>query len=88
MTAPLSHRETDDRYHGEITRHGRFRVVACKDGLQWIAQRRKAGAGGRWVALGYFRTRDALLRLWTALDCPVGPDLTRLPRTFGGSAHG
>lgn len=87
MTAPLSNRETDDSYNGVLARHDRFRVIVCSDGLQWIAQRRKSGSGGRWVALGYFRSRDTLLRLWTGLECPVAPELAQLPRTFRGSTH-
>jgi hypothetical protein len=75
MTIHFSHKETDDRYHAEIVRHGRFRIV-------------KSGAGGRWQALGYFLTRDALIRLWTALDCPVGLELIELPTVFRRGKHG
>jgi hypothetical protein len=82
MTSHLSHRETDDRYHGVIARHGRFRIVVCKDGIQWIVQRKKSGAGGRWEALGYFTTQKALLRLWTALGCPDIAQLGQLPPVF------
>ena len=88
MTIHLSHKETDDRYHAEFVRHDRFRVVVCKDQIQWIVQRKKSGAGGRWQALGYFLTRDALIRLWTALDCPVGRDLIELPTVFRRGKHG
>lgn len=82
--APLDHRETADRYRGEIFRKGRFRVILCRDGIQWILQRKKGGAGARWQALGYFTTRKALTRLWTASTGEAAPEIARLPETVGG----
>jgi hypothetical protein len=36
-----------------------LRVIDCRDGLQWIVQRRRRG--GTWADLGYFRNRDVLI---------------------------
>ena len=88
MTAPLDHRETADHYRGEIFRKGRFRVILCRDGIQWILQRKKGGAGRRWQALGYFTNRAALIRLWTAQGCALCAELAALPITVRGSRHG
>ncbi|PQV56579.1 hypothetical protein LX70_02151 [Defluviimonas denitrificans] len=83
MTALLDHRETADGYHGEIFRRGGFRVIVCKDGIQWILQRRKSDAGkragARWIALGYFLTRDGLARLWHRKTGASAPEIDALP---------
>ncbi len=50
---PPEHRETEDDYSGEIFRRGDYRVILCRDGIQWIVQRRRKGAAARWLALGY-----------------------------------
>ena len=61
------HREASDRYRAEVYRLHNWRVIVCKDRLQWILQHRKwanGPAGGRWEGQHYFRTREAALRLW------------------------
>ena len=88
MTVPFSHREKDDCYKGEIARHGRFRVVICKDSLQWILQRQRGGPEGRWVALGYCVTQNALSTLWTASTGGLAPELVNLPEHFGFCGNG
>lgn len=72
--APLDHRETSDRYHGELFRDGDYRVVVCRNGFQWIIQRAtRAGspAGPRWIGEHYVTTQKALVRLWPGSD-PAG----------------
>ena len=83
MTTPLSHREKDNRYHGEIAREGQFRVILCKDAIQWILQRQKGGPEGRWLAVGYFVTRKALSFLWAAYTGGLAPELANLPEHIG-----
>jgi hypothetical protein len=48
-----------DAYPGVVVRDGDRRVIECRDGIQFILQRRRQG--GRWIDLGYFRNRDALI---------------------------
>lgn len=50
--------ERDDAYPHLVV-VGELRVIECKDGIQWILQRRRAG--GTWADLGYFRNRDVLI---------------------------
>src|SRR5687768_8090094 len=50
--------ERDEAYP-EIVRVGDLRVIECRDGIQWILQRRRRD--GRWIDLGYFRNRDVLI---------------------------
>ena len=88
MNAPLDHRETSDRYLGEIHRQGQYRVILCKDGIQWIIQRQKRGAAARWQALGYCTSREALLRLWATHNDAICPELLALPLTVRSSRHG
>ncbi|MEL7303034.1 MAG: hypothetical protein AAGJ53_05010 [Pseudomonadota bacterium] len=62
--AHLSRSETADTYAAVVASSGRFRVVRCKDDLQFIVQRRKyEGAGGGkwpWRALAYVLDAKAL----------------------------
>ena len=77
------HRESSDNYHREIYRDGKFRIILCKDGIQWIAQRHKAAgkrAGGRWHSFGYYATKKGLMGLWTRSGAPVPPEIERLPK--------
>ena len=56
--APRGVWERDEAYPC-LVRVGDVRVIECRDGIQWILQRRRPG--GRWADLGYFRNRDALI---------------------------
>lgn len=87
MSVTTSHKETRDDYHGEIFRRGVFRVILCRDGIQWILQRQRPNfplGGAAWDALGYFVTREALMRLYRAKSGGVAPELADLPARFGG----
>lgn len=83
--------ETSDHYAGVIVRLcPRQRVIVCKDGIQWVIQQRKRGGGEwPWRALGYFRTRKALIRFTANLRERAEPaawaTLAALPDKIGGS---
>lgn len=58
----VSHRESDDDYKHVVTMlSSRWRVVLCKDGLQWVLQR-KGGARSGWRGQSFCVTREALVR--------------------------
>ena len=85
MTAPLDHRETSDCYHGELFRDGDYRVAVCRDGIQWLLQRKthaRSPAGARWESIAYCTTQKALTRLWTGKNGRIHPELQRLPRVL------
>jgi hypothetical protein len=90
MTHPRSnfgnHREASDSYRREVYRAGIWRVIVCKDGIQWILQRAtRSGStdGARWEAVSFCTTRAALLRLWMACSGEEGaPLIALLPATF------
>ncbi|MBD3679746.1 MAG: hypothetical protein HUJ27_15275 [Rhodobacteraceae bacterium] len=68
----------------------RHRVIVCKDGIQWIVQRRRGQRCGRarWAALGYCTTRKALIRVCHSscgvLDPKALASLEALPERIGG----
>lgn len=84
--------ETSDDCAGVIARLCiRHRVIVCKDEIQWIVQQRKNGGGEwPWRAVGYFRTRKALMRVTATLCGCVDPAalaaLAALPEIVGGSS--
>jgi hypothetical protein len=88
--APVSHRESDDAYHAVVARlNGSWRVIACKDGIQWILQRRRGErrGGARFDSRSYCRTREALIRVCREHAGEISPSamavLEALPRMIG-----
>ena len=74
----LSNRERDHNYRAVIHEHGHWRIILCRDGIQWIVQKlRNAGGrdGGRWEGRRYCTTRKSLVRDWSHL---TGEDAARL----------
>ena len=86
-----AHHETGDAYSGVITNLcDSRRVITCRDNHQWITQYRKKGGAERpWRGVGYFRTREALIRACATLCGRIDPNavaiLLALPTHFGGS---
>ena len=84
-----SNRETADDYLRVIHQLGELRVAECRDGIQWLFQRRRPGfkgVGTAWDTLGYCVTRKALVRLWTAHTDDDGVALLELlPERFGAN---
>ena len=69
VTAPQSHRERDDAYRNVVAQlTTRWRVVVCRDGIQWILQRKEASHGGPWRGVSYHTNRDGLLRACGSLE--------------------
>jgi len=57
-----AHQESSDQYSYVILRlNNRWRIILCRQVLQWILQRRENLHGGAWRAFRYFRTRKALI---------------------------
>lgn len=68
--------ETADDYPRLVTELcAGWRVVVCRDGIQWILQRREKGAATRpWRPT----TKKALIRLCGELELPVEPNAAEL----------
>ncbi len=87
---PAQHHESADEYSGIVARLcASHRVITCKDRIQWILQRRDGERHGRarWAGVGYFLTREALLRASRTLCARIDPAalaaMAALPEHFG-----
>lgn len=61
-TYPVSHRERDDGYTATIIQFDeRWRIILCKNSIQWILQKREMHPGGKWKGQRYFTTKKGLL---------------------------
>ena len=83
--------ETADAYDNVVVQLApRWRVIICKDDLQWIIQKRSAEPlhRGRWRARSHVTCRAALIRLCASLellsDASVRARLEALPEQFSG----
>lgn len=57
-----SHRESDDNYARIVASlNNRWRVILCKDGLQWVLQWKRKSSD-KWDGHSFCQARDALLR--------------------------
>jgi hypothetical protein len=87
------HHETADSYVGLIVPlNEQWRVIVCKDGIQWILQRRDARRSGqaRWTGASYHCDRNSLIRVSRTLCGRIDPAamavLEVLPDWIGGAA--
>ena len=85
----LSNRERDDSFCQVVVQLApRWRVVVCKDRLQWIIQKRTAEPlhRGLWRGHSYVTNRSSLIRLCASLellsDHAVRATLDALPAKF------
>ena len=65
-----SHRERDDNYQGVIVQLApRWRIIECRDAIQWIIQKRSAepSHSGEWRGVSYLTDRNKLIELSTTL---------------------
>jgi hypothetical protein len=87
----LSNRERDDSFGQVVIQLApRWRVVVCKDRLQWIIQKRSAEPlhRGEWRGHSYVTNRSSLIRLCASLellsDNVARASLDALPEQFSG----
>ncbi|AII87810.1 hypothetical protein [Planktomarina temperata] len=86
---PSSRRERDDHY-ADVVIHlsSRWRIIVCKDGIQWILQQRSVALPntGTWSGKSYSTTRSGLMAACSdrelLLDPSEGQALDALPSTF------
>jgi hypothetical protein len=73
-----SHRERDDNYQGVIVQLApRWRIIECRDTIQWIIQKRSAEPlnPGYWLGASYVTDRNKLIELSTTLGLLSEPSL-------------
>ena len=87
----LSNRERDDGFSQVVVQLApRWRVIVCKDYMQWIIQKRTAEPlhRGEWRGQSYVTSRNSLIRLCASLellsDDTVRASLDALPEQFSG----
>ena len=71
-----THRESDDAYRDvAATLAEDLRAIVCKNGLQYIPQRRHAGdlRGAAWRSLCYCASKKSLMRACEGLQGRSGP---------------
>lgn len=78
-------REEADSYARVIAHDESLRVIVCRQNHQWILQQRK---GGRWRAMGYFRSRSALSREWKRAGGLALAEIEALPPHFSAKNRG
>jgi hypothetical protein len=67
--------ETSDDYGCVISSSGRWRVIRCKDDLQYIVQKRAGGARPRpWEAKAYILNASALCPVLDRASMGIPPD--------------
>ena len=83
--AAFAHRESHDAYNGAIVdcRDG-WRIVVCKTGKQYVAQKRSSSTNtGVWIGKSHCTTKDELLNVCSRLkllsDANVEAVLMALP---------
>jgi hypothetical protein len=85
----IFNQETSDFYSGVIVGlSSRYRVIICKDGLQWILQHRNTGSAERsWRGIGYFTTKEALLRVCASSFGRITPSAHEVLQSLPDRAH-
>lgn len=90
MSAAPSHRESDEAYFGVIAMlNDKWRVIACRDGIQWVFQHKAGERHGtaRFDGRSYSRTKNALILLCREHADEISPAamsiLTALPERIG-----
>ena len=90
-TARPSRKENEDNYLDVAAQLApRWRVIVCKDHLQWIIQKRTAEPlhAGIWRGVSYVTSRSSLIILCASLgllsDHAVRATLDALPEQFSG----
>lgn len=93
VMAGESPREEDDSYRAVVAvLSSDFRVIKCRDGIQWILQRRAGKRHGqtRWDGRCYCRTRQGLMLRVRGLAGEIDPIalgmLGELPDFIGQSS--
>ena len=84
-----SHRERDDNYSKVIIQLApRWRIIECRNALQWIIQHRSAKLlnRGHWLGVSYHTSRNKLIEVSTGLnllsDVSMKDVLAGLPETI------
>ena len=74
-TVATSQRESDDNYRDVVALLApRWRVICCRDGIQWILQKKEASHEAPWRGVKYFTTKAALIEACGSLNLLSEPN--------------
>ena len=84
---PSSHMASADCYDDVIIHlTARWRIIFCKDRIQWIIQKKEASHAAPWRGVSYHTCRDSLMRTCGSLNLLSAASedqlLDALPSTF------
>ena len=66
---PSSRMESTDNYDDVILHlTARWRIICCKDRIQWIIQKKEASHAAPWRGVSYHTFRDSLMRTCGSLN--------------------
>ena len=89
ITESHSHRERDENYSKVIIQPApRWRIIECRNALQWIIQHRSSKLlnRGHWLGVSYLTSRNKLIEVSTGLnllsDVSMKDVLAGLPETI------
>ena len=95
MSESQSQRERDDSYSKIIIQLApRWRIIECRNALQWIIQHRSSKLlnRGHWLSVSYHTSRNKLIEVSTRLnllsDASMKDVLAGLPETFSQRGSG
>ena len=85
--APSTREESDDYQAVVAVLNSRWRVIECRDGIQWIVQRRRGHRDGLpvWRGESFCRTKSALLQCIREKCGDVDLGVVALPDHFRAS---
>ena len=74
----ISHRERDDAYKGIVIQFtSRWRLIVCKDQIQWILQKRENYHGGNWKGQRYMTTKTSVIKACGTLELLSNPKISQ-----------
>ena len=78
-TSHISHRERDDAYSGTIVQFSpRWRLILCKDQVQWILQKKESSHQGFWRSKQYLTCKDSVFEASGRLGLLCEPEIVAL----------
>jgi len=75
----ISHREREDGYIATVAQFNqRWRLVLCKDQIQWIIQRKESSRRGDWRGLKYLTSRESVFAACGKLELLSDPKVEEI----------
>jgi len=75
----ISHREREDGYIATVVQFNqRWRLVLCKDQIQWIIQRKESSRRGDWRGLKYLTSRESVFAACGKLELLSDPKVEEI----------